>query len=162
MDIQSLLEQPELGFTEDQKGFLITTFNMKTIPPDPTNITSTFTENQKNAIEGVFSKYVSAPVKMPKYLEFVDSKQLNYSPAQKDFIKKIFTNGVTDPVEADKIVAKMTKAQAETLKKEYQKYTNYMNSLKNQVTTTDTQRVQNVMGFSCVKRPDNTFSCSFS
>lgn len=156
MDVQSLLEAPEpdMKFTDVQKEFLITMFNTKTIPSDQ-NIAGTFTQNQNNAINGVFTKYMPSPTKRPKHLEFVDSKQLNYSPVQKTFIENIFTNGITDPAAADKIVAKMTKAQADTLKKEYKKYTNYMNSLKNSVQS-------NIMGFSCVKSPDNTFSCSFS
>jgi hypothetical protein len=51
MDVKTLLEKPELAFTEEQKGFLITTLNMKTIPPDPTNIMGTFTQNQRSAID---------------------------------------------------------------------------------------------------------------
>jgi hypothetical protein len=163
MDVKTLLEKPELAFTEEQKGFLITTLNMKTIPPDPTNIMGTFTQSQRSAIDGVITKYMISPTKRPKNLEFVDSKQLNYSPAQKEFIVNIFTNGVTDPAAADRIVTTMNKAQSETLKKEYEKYTNYMNSLKNPVQKTTNNPVQsNIMGFSCVKSPDNTFSCSFS
>lgn len=155
MDVQTLLDSKEMNFSEEQKGFLITTLNMKTIAPDPTNIMGTFTQNQRSALDNVFTKYMSSPTKRPKHLEFVDSPKLNYSPAQKEFIVNIFTNGVTDPAAADRIVTTMNKAQSETLKKEYEKYTNYMNSLKNPVKS-------NIMGFSCVKSPDNTFSCSFS
>lgn len=161
MDVQTLLEAPEpdMKFSEEQKEFLITTFNMKTMPPDPKNIIGTFTQNQKNAIEGVFTKYMPSPTRRPKYLEFVDSPNLNYSYAQKEFILSVFTSGLTDPETVDKMVKTMNKIQAETFKKEYQKYTNYMNSLNGPVKKFVPP---NVMEFKCFKQPGNTFACSFS
>ena len=84
MDVQTLLEQPELAFTEVQKEFLITVFNTKTIPQDPTNIIGTFTQNQNGAIDGVFRNYMpqktTEPVKKfvpPNVMGFLCNKQPN-------------------------------------------------------------------------------------
>ncbi len=57
MEIQTFLDSKEMNFTETQKGFLVDAFNIKSVPPDPTNILGTFTDAQRRAIEANFMKY---------------------------------------------------------------------------------------------------------
>jgi len=56
MDLQTLLEQKEMGFTEDQKEILVVLYTGN-LQNDPKNILKTLTDNQRNAFIGILEKY---------------------------------------------------------------------------------------------------------
>lgn len=84
------------------------------------------------------------------------SSELELSNAQTQVVAYVLMNGTEPPPELKEIGKTFTDSQRVAVQAELSKY------MPAQKTTGPMKRAPNVMGFSCVKSPNNTFSCSFS
>ena len=62
-DFQTLLEKPEMNFKEDQKEFLVFLYTAESVQNDPKGILKSLTDNQRNALIGIVTKYKPQIVK---------------------------------------------------------------------------------------------------